>query len=69
MAKQPKNKLNVQTPMVEEAESIFSTTHQPTLDSIAQMAVEEMVKQNWIHQFKIWDSEKKSPDFFNEVEP
>lgn len=68
MAKQSKNKINIQQPLVEDVDSIFPAANEPTLDNIAQLAVEEMVKQNWIHQFKIWDSEKKSPDFFVNVD-
>jgi hypothetical protein len=71
MPKTPKNKakINIQQPMMDEVSPLLSFEQSPSLDSLEQIATEEIVKQHWLRQFKIWDSEEQSPDFFDKVEP
>jgi len=71
MPKTPKNKakINIQQPMMDEVSPLLPFDQNPSLDSLEQIATEEMVKQHWLRQFKIWDSEEQSPGFFDEVEP
>ncbi len=71
MPKTPKNKakINIQQPMMDEINPLLPLNQNPSLDSLEQIATEEIVKQHWLRQFKIWDSEEKSPGFFDEVEP
>lgn len=71
MPKTPKNKakINIQQPMMDEINPLLPFNQNPSLDSLEQIATEEIVKQHWLRQFKIWDSEEQSPGFFDEVEP
>ena len=55
--------------MMDEVSPLLPFDQNPSLDSLEQIATEEMVKQHWLRQFKIWDSEEQSPGFFDEVEP